>query len=354
MLRCGFAPAAWHDRVFTVSDDGYLYCLDAGTGKLLWKKRGGPDSSRIIGNDRIVSRWPARGGVVVQDDIVYFGAGIWPSEGIYIYALDPVTGETLWLNETAGGMVMDKPHPTAYAKSGVSAQGYLTVFSDRLIVPTGRGVPAAFDRATGDFLWFHHQQYREYGGSQVQVAGGVLMVSAGNDRQTVLSSGTETGFFDPVTGERIARNTLHSTAIASYPDRIVYAANGAVHMIPADGAVVTVASVDGNGNERVDSEICKSAESVAIPGFNEGCELITAGSHVIVGSPDGRVIVLQPENREIVWSAPVNGKPLGLAVADGRLYVSTDRGGIYCYDGFECRESGDHNTGSLERYVPRE
>lgn len=328
-----FAPAAWRDRVFAVSDDGFLYCLDAGSGDLVWKKRGGPDSSRIIGNDRIVSRWPARGGVTVKDDVVYFGAGIWPSEGIYLYALDPATGETLWLNETAGGMVMDKPHPTAYAKSGVSAQGYLVAYDDRLIVPTGRGVPAAFDRTTGDFLWFHHQKYREYGGSRVHVAGGILMVDAGNDRQTVLSSGTARGFFDPLGGERIARDTLPSIAAASYPGSIVFAEAGAVHDIPSDNAVVSHTIVDGNGKDRTDSVIHQPGRSIAIPGFTEGCELITAGSQIIVGSPDGRVFVVDHEDREVVWSASVDGAPLGLAVADGRLYVSTDRGILYCYDG---------------------
>ena len=65
-----FAPAAWRDRVFAGSDDGWLYCLELKTGKLLWKKRGGPSDERAIGNEYVVSRWPIRGGVAVKDDIV--------------------------------------------------------------------------------------------------------------------------------------------------------------------------------------------------------------------------------------------------------------------------------------------
>ena len=30
-----FAPAVWKDRVFAVSDDGYLYCLAAADGALI-------------------------------------------------------------------------------------------------------------------------------------------------------------------------------------------------------------------------------------------------------------------------------------------------------------------------------
>ena len=37
-----FAPAAAAGRVYCGSDDGYLYCLTARYGKLLWRVRGGP------------------------------------------------------------------------------------------------------------------------------------------------------------------------------------------------------------------------------------------------------------------------------------------------------------------------
>ena len=50
-----FAPVASRGRIYVASDDGFLYCLRASDGSLLWKVRGGPDDSRIIGNDRLVS-----------------------------------------------------------------------------------------------------------------------------------------------------------------------------------------------------------------------------------------------------------------------------------------------------------
>ena len=31
------------------------------TGKLLWKFRGGPSDRKILGNERLISTWPARG-----------------------------------------------------------------------------------------------------------------------------------------------------------------------------------------------------------------------------------------------------------------------------------------------------
>src|SRR5205085_5429614 len=53
-----FAPAAWEGRVYFACDDGHLYCLDAGTGRMLWKFRGGPSDRRVLGNGRLISTWP--------------------------------------------------------------------------------------------------------------------------------------------------------------------------------------------------------------------------------------------------------------------------------------------------------
>lgn len=120
-----FAPALWKDQAFVASDDGCLYCLDAAQGRLRWKHRGGPRLEMLLGNDRMISRWPARGGPVVADGVIYFAAGIWPSEGIFVYALDAATGKQLWCNDSSGGLVMDQPHPGARAASGLAAQGHL-------------------------------------------------------------------------------------------------------------------------------------------------------------------------------------------------------------------------------------
>ena len=106
--------------------------------------------------------------------MVYFAAGIWPSEGIFIYALDAASGNVLWKNVDSGAIHMPQPHPTAEATSGVSAQGYLAVSGDHLFVPTGRAVPACFDRRTGAFQYFHLQKYGQNGEALVMVVNDVF------------------------------------------------------------------------------------------------------------------------------------------------------------------------------------
>ena len=55
-------PAASDGSIFVCSDDGFLYCLNSQTGKLKWKFRGAPNTQHAIGNQRLTSAWPARGG----------------------------------------------------------------------------------------------------------------------------------------------------------------------------------------------------------------------------------------------------------------------------------------------------
>ncbi len=64
------------DKIYFTSDDGFLYCLNAKSGNLIWKFLGAPSSKKIIGNKRLISMWPARGGVVLEDNRIYFAAGI--------------------------------------------------------------------------------------------------------------------------------------------------------------------------------------------------------------------------------------------------------------------------------------
>lgn len=146
-------PAAWEGRVYFASDDGFLYCVDAKTGQLVWKFRGGPSGRKVLGNGRLISAWPARGGPVIREGRVYFAASIWPFMGTFIYALDARSGAVQWVNDSTGAQYQLQPHSAA-SFAGVAPQGALTATEDFLLVPGGRSVPAVFDRHTGKFRHF--------------------------------------------------------------------------------------------------------------------------------------------------------------------------------------------------------
>ena len=148
-----FAPAVWNESVCFGSDDGFLYCAELSTGKLRWKHQATPNDRRILGNRRLISVWPVRGGPVVADGHVYFAAGVWPFEGVFVVAMDIATGEVVWRNERLGYLFGQQPHNTQ-AIGGLAPQGYLIVNQDEVIVPCSTAYPARLNRETGELIDF--------------------------------------------------------------------------------------------------------------------------------------------------------------------------------------------------------
>ncbi len=146
------APAVWNGRVYAVSDDGHLYCLDAATGQRLWRFRASPVDRLVLGNNRVISMWAARGGPVVFDHTVYFAAGVWPLMGTFVFALDAETGDIVWQNTGDYADFQRQPHGGAFSFAGIAPQGYLAATEDRLVVSGGRSTPALLDRHSGELL----------------------------------------------------------------------------------------------------------------------------------------------------------------------------------------------------------
>jgi len=313
-----FAPAYWKDRLYIVADDGYLYCLWAKTGKLIWRKRGGPREDMVIGNSRMISRWPARGAPTIIDDIVYFSAGIWPSEGIYIYAIEPETGKVLWVNDSTGSMLMNQPHPTAQANSGVSVQGYLSAAGDTLLVPTGRAIPAAFDRQNGAFRYFHLQRY-----GQIRPGPFITLINGLTFSRNEL--------FNSHTGNLLLRGTPGS-AVADFPEHIVFAQGNIIKGIARSKPIKEKQTQDSEGKLIKQNVLSSPSWSIASP-QPVGVSLIGAGKTIVAGTKNHKIITADIDTKSIVMTADVDGEPLGLTAADGRLIVSTDKGTIYCFAG---------------------
>jgi len=326
-----FAPVAWRDRLFAASDDGYLYCLAAADGSLLWKLRGGPRDEMLLGNDRMISCWPARGGPVLAEGVLYFGAGIWPSEDIFIHAVDPVAGKVLWCNDSSGPMEMDQPHPGARATSGAAAHGHLAVTSDALLVPTGRAVPAVFNRADGRFRYLHLQPNRAFGGSEVMaidghfVNGGAMFAIDDGARQLAL------GAAGSHPSGRVTHNFTWGIQMAAHPRWVVYSSQKQLTAVQREGFWVDKEVVDRKGEKKTVKALGQPAWTAQLP-FDAATAMIVAGDRIIVGGRD-LVAAVDVTSGQTTWTAKAEGSVYGLALADARLYVSTDRGTIQCFDG---------------------
>ncbi|MBO93547.1 MAG: hypothetical protein CMI32_01440 [Opitutales bacterium] len=124
------APTLSGERLLLGADDGFVRCLQASNGKLLWKNRPTElGSRRIPGNGRIIHERPIRTGILVDGQTAYFGAGLFPTQGTFLFSLD-----------LRDGRILDQK------TLSISPQGYLSRRNGKLFAPTGRDLAGAFLR----------------------------------------------------------------------------------------------------------------------------------------------------------------------------------------------------------------
>lgn len=295
-------PVGSDGRVYFCSDDGFLYCVDAERGELIWKFNGAPSSQHVIGNRRLTSAWPARGGPVVRDGTVYFAASIWPFMGTFIYALDGDSGAIQWVNDSTGAQYIKQPH-SAPSFAGVAPQGALVATDEYLVVPGGRSVPAVFKRADGTLEHFElNAGGKGTGGSFVAATQEQFFVHTRGrgTRAFHLQSGVKTAFMpnEPV----LAENALYTTEV-----------------------VDDEAYLRAYGSQR---ELLWELE---IPGAGE---LIRAGDNLFAASGAQITAIRLPHDEtaaEVLYSLDTEANVERLIAADGKLFAVTLSGDILAF-----------------------
>lgn len=324
------APTVANGRLYAGSDDGFLYCLEAASGALRWKHRPAVSARGVPGNGRLISSMPVRTGLVVEEDRVYYFAGLFPEEGVRACAVDAMTGATLW----------DRP------LTDVSPQGYLLASARHLVVPTGRTAPALFRKATGEL----ETLLEGAGGAYALVADDYLYSLTGRDSQV--------GLVDATAGERIATfDGLHVLVQGPMAYLHTHQQLSAFHRLRhtdlsrqvnerrqrlaelrkkqkrlAAGPALTEVTQACVALEGELSQLEKAREDCfvwRVPCANP-YSIVLAGTTLVTGGAD-EVSALDATTGRMLWTAPVAGHAYGLSVAHGRLFVSTDRGVIHCF-----------------------
>ena len=97
------------------SRSGWVYCLQASSGAMVWKLRIAPCDRRICTYGQISSPWPVHGSIPVIDALAYAAAGVHPNAdgGIRVVCFKPLTGEIVWKNKFSD-LGFDAPWPEPY------------------------------------------------------------------------------------------------------------------------------------------------------------------------------------------------------------------------------------------------
>lgn len=363
-----FAPVAWEDSVYFVSDDGHLYCVNARDGTLRWKFRGLPEGRpdrKVIGHGRLVSLWPARGGPVLKNGVVYFAAGIWPTEGVFVHAVDARIGQAVWSNLDGDHIPKSNWDHGVGQYAGLTPQGYLAIVDDRLVVPCGAQLPAFLDLHTGELQKYTMGWGGRNGlpkgswfvagiGKYLSHSGDLYDISRPSDERFAK---TEPGARDykpnlypggwtRLDVERANQRELDSFRQPVLTPEVLYESDGGIVARDLTDIQMRKISPDDLPPYRKDDPHPDSVGGVLRRLWKLSSKLnvqIKVGHTLYAGGPGVvQAIDIAGPEPEVVWQAKISGTPHRMIAADDKLFVVTVEGKILAFAGGPATEVVKH------------
>lgn len=121
--RIDSPPTYYKGLILLGSRCGWVYCLRASDGQLVWKFNGMPKRRLICDKGRIESAWPVHGSIMVHGGAAYFAAGrnSFLDGGIGVFGLDPFSGQVEY------GRIMQGPYQDDRRSFPITAAGIFQV-----------------------------------------------------------------------------------------------------------------------------------------------------------------------------------------------------------------------------------
>lgn len=292
-------PTVSDGRVYIYSSEMELHCLDAATGKPLWKH----NIAREFGGKNI--DWESAMSPVVDGALVFVAGG---GSGQSMLAFRKDSGQLAW---KAGDEAMTHASPVLAEIHGV-----------RHLIFLMQSGAVSVDPATGKTLWTQPFPYKVSTACSPVVGGNIVFLTAGYEVGGAAFEITKTAAsYVPRELWRAKGNTV-AASLWSPP----------VHR---DGYLYGMISYKRYGSGPLKCLDLKTGEiKWEKPGYGNG-NVILAGDKLIALSDDGHVSLVQASVdswKELAKFKAVSGKCWSTpALADGNLYVRSTREGA-CFD----------------------
>jgi len=177
--RVDTAPTIHRGLCLFGCKSGWVYCLRADNGSMIWRLRAAPLDERIVAYGQIESPWPVPGSVLVVDDVAYFAAGrhSLADGGILVFAVEPVCGRVRWVQR-----LDSVPQRQFYGSSGLEFDNFDLLQCEGTAVAMSRWL---FDRETGKIACREKAGFARLGsgGSGVMFPRGSWSYAPGNETE---------------------------------------------------------------------------------------------------------------------------------------------------------------------------
>jgi outer membrane protein assembly factor BamB len=301
-------PPTYHRGMCLFGDNaGWVYCLDAASGGLVWQLQAAPEQRHMGAFNRFESSWPVKSGVLVVNDVAYFVAGRCGTMdgGLYLCGVDPAGGQ-----ERLRRSFADR-RPTDILVS----DGKILLFGDTGVpLADGAGKPG-----NGPVL---KRMLRSYWGCS-------LLDSLGSLESGQISQRKAAPGDDRVRGELVAFDQDRSVASGRY-----------LRSFTSSITLKPPLSFPNDGHGRV---ICRGASAwVNADTGRQMQALLLAGPRAYcAGVPEFRdsqdkpaLFVLSATDGKELQRLPLEVAPAidGLSAIGGRLILTTGDGQVMCFD----------------------
>jgi outer membrane protein assembly factor BamB len=297
-VKGAYSPVIGYDNVLVGGKDGYLYSLNKTNGEINWKTQ--------------ITQNPGLSGVAAPPKIVkgkvYVGSYDFTGGAGYLYCLDEKTGAVLWKNTTLSSVYFSSP-AVGNDKVYIGTMGLYN--SSGLDWKEPYGV-FCFDSETGRRIWSFSVDGSV--GSSPTIVDGKLIFTSKDGYLYCLNIEEGNLIWKKNIGSSVSSPAVYENTI--------FVGSGEMN---GEGMFY---SLDPDGNILWEFEPNGAVQSSPA----------VAGDYVYFASnvKNGTIYCLNREDGNLVWQYkpwPEEYIISSPAVVDGRLYIASDNGRLYCFGG---------------------